>query len=65
MDATDVVAGVLLLGVFVVLITACLLVLRQSLRLLQGPRTPRPPLQHLRRPPDDWDDEEYTARHHH
>jgi hypothetical protein len=24
------------------------------------PRTPRPPA-----PPDDWDDEEYIARHHH
>jgi hypothetical protein len=64
MSVTDVVAFVVLFAVFAVVIGGCLLLLRVSLRLLALPR-PATPGMRRQTPPDDWDDEEYSARHHH
>ena len=44
------------IGLFVLFIRLCLLLIAQGNR----PRAPRPPS-----PPEDWDDEEFIARHHH
>ena len=67
MDAGEVIGEVLgFVLVFVVLaavLAGGVLVLRVFWHMAFGPRRPMPP--RTPSPPDDWDDEEYIARHHH
>ncbi len=59
----EVIAYVLLFAILAAVFTVGVLVLMVFWRMAFGPRrpiVPRPPS-----PPDDWDDEEYIARHHH
>ncbi|HEV7624108.1 MAG TPA: hypothetical protein VGO26_08235 [Amnibacterium sp.] len=59
----EVLAFVLLFVVLAAVLSAGVLLLTACWRLAFGPHrplVPRPPA-----PPDDWDDEEYSARHHH
>jgi hypothetical protein len=65
MTAIDLVVGVVLFVVLAVLLGGFVLVIRLSWWLMHAPSRPAPPFPPLRPPPDDWDDEEYVARHHH
>jgi hypothetical protein len=60
----DVVAFVVLLVVLAVVIGGCLLLLRIGMRLVATPSRAAPRVPGSA-PPEDWDDEEYSARHHH
>ena len=56
-------AILILFVVLAAVIGAGVLVVTISWRAAFGPRRPRAPRPPA--PPDDWDDEEYIARHHH
>jgi hypothetical protein len=67
MDAGEAVGEVLgfviFFGILATVIAGGVLVLMVLWRLAFVPRRPMSP--RLPSPPDDWDDEEYIARHHH
>ena len=60
---STVLAFVVVLAVLALVFGAAFLVLRFLWLLATTSRLPAPP--RAPSPPDDWDDEEYIARHHH